>query len=196
MVKAYEYEKGLYEYVDEDGHKRVGHWEQKWVGDRDYYSPGDKLMNRRKVGMVDFYEDEDDEYVDGRPDPRKECPHCLEYGVHVKLGAKIKKPGEKPAVDDDKFRSCYQCGNTFPAHEIEREKFLKSDTEHHKSDNEFEAKESIIMSVPSRSSLDGKKLLENRKRERQRAHHKDLEIDMEIQQHGEENVHVVYDSDP
>jgi hypothetical protein len=28
------------------------------------------------------------------------------------------------------------------------------------------------------------------------SHHKDPEIDREIQQHGEDNVHVIYDSDP
>jgi hypothetical protein len=28
------------------------------------------------------------------------------------------------------------------------------------------------------------------------SHHKDREIEREIQQHGEDNVHVIYDSDP
>jgi len=86
MVKDYETETGYYEYVDTEGYTRIGKWEQRYVGDRGYHSPGDRLMNRKKGGLVDFYPDEDeDEYAEGQSDKRRECPHCLQYGVHNKL---------------------------------------------------------------------------------------------------------------
>ena len=36
----------------------------------------------------------------------RECPHCLEYGFHYRLGPKIKKEDEPRAPDDDQFLSC------------------------------------------------------------------------------------------
>jgi hypothetical protein len=57
------------------------------------------------------------------------------------------------------FLQSYQCGNIYPVHEIERQKTLKADTKHHKSDNELEAKEGIVMGIPKRSSPAGKKFL-------------------------------------
>jgi hypothetical protein len=42
----------------------------------------------------------------------------------------------------------------------------------------------------------GKRELDKRRRERNRAHHKDNDIDLEIQQCGEDNVKINYDSDP
>lgn len=62
-------------------------------------------------------------------------------------------------------------------HEIERQKILKADTKHHKSDNEFEAKEGIVMGIPKRSSPAGKKISAKKRRERNRMHHKDPEIE-------------------
>ncbi len=75
------------------------------------------------------------------------------------------------------FLQCYECGNIYPVHEIEKLKKLKVDTKHHKSDNEFEAKEGIVMGIPKRSSPAGKKISAKKRRERNRMHHKDPEID-------------------
>src|SRR4030095_67399 len=127
MVKDYETETGYYEYVDSEGYTRIGKWEQRYIGDRGYHSPGDRLMNRKKGGLVDFYPDEDeDEYAEGQPDKRRECPHCLQYGVHNKLSGCILKKGQEKPVDYDQFIQCVQgCGNIFPVHEIERQKKLQ-----------------------------------------------------------------------
>jgi hypothetical protein len=167
MVMGYEYETGHYEYTDKDGYKRIGKWEQKYVGDRDFYSHSGPLNNRKKVGVVDFYEDEDeDEYVGAGPG-RRECPNCLKYDLHSPLRAKWVKYGQPVPSDNDKFLECYQCSKVYPKHEIERQKKLKADTKQHKSDNEFEKGETIIQSIPSSSSPAGKTALERRGRERQ-----------------------------
>lgn len=196
MVRAYEIEKGIYEYVDDEGYKRVGRWEQKYVGDRDYYSPGDRLMNRKKVGMVDFYNDTYDEYVDGVPDKRRECPHCLQYGVHNKLSGRILKKGEKKPVDYDQFLQCVSgCGNLFPVHEIERQKKLEvNELKGHIVENPFEANQTLIESIPKRSSPAGKNAARGRKRKKTILH-EDPEINELMRIYGD-RVNVVYDTNP
>lgn len=77
----------------------------------------------------------------------KECPHCLEYEIHNKLGPKIKKKDEPLAPDDDQFMSCYECGNTFPVHQTFTESKIKDSVE--TTDNPFE-NESISLSIDSR----------------------------------------------
>jgi|SRR4030095_12221293 hypothetical protein len=125
MVRTYETETGYYEYTDSEGYTRIGRKEQKYEVDREFYSGA--IMNRKKVGVVDFYPDEDeDEYAEGMPDKRRECAHCLQYGVHNKLSGRILKKGEEKPVDYDKFLQCVTgCGNIFPVHEIERQKKLQ-----------------------------------------------------------------------
>jgi hypothetical protein len=90
------------------GCARIGKWEQKYEVDRIYES--DEIVSKNKVGVVDFYEDDDDDYVNGRPDNRRECPHCLEYGFHVKLCARIVKKGVPVPIDHDQFLQCMNVG--------------------------------------------------------------------------------------
>jgi len=168
--------------------------EQKYKVVPGYYGSG--IVSRRKVGVVYFDKDEDDDYVDGVPDRRRNCPHCKQFELTMKLGPRRTPKGREIPYDNDKWLECYHCGNVFAKHEIEKLKKLKADTKEHKMESEFEVGETIIASVPRRTSPAGKKASEKRKRERQRAHHSDPEIDREIQRHGEENVKVVYDSDP
>ena len=79
----------------------------------------------------------------------RECPHCLEFEFHHRLGAKIKKKGEPPAPDDELFLSCYECGNIFPIHETFTESKIKDSVE--TSDNPFE-NESIFLSTDNRAT--------------------------------------------
>ncbi len=195
MVRSYEYETGYYEYVDGEGYTRIGKWEQRYVGDRGYYSPGDPLMNRRKVGVVDFYNDPDeDDYVGDIPNKRRECPHCLSYGVHRKLSGRILKKGEKKPVDYDQFLQCVSgCGNIFPKHEIERQKKLQvNELKGHVVENPFEANQTLIESVPKRSSPAGKNAARGRKRKKTILH-EDPEINELITIYGD-RVKVVYDT--
>jgi hypothetical protein len=194
LVKNYEYEKGLYEYTDDEGYKRIGHWQQRYKVIHGYYGSG--IVSRKKVGMVDFDQDEDDDYVDGVPDRRRNCPHCAQFELTMKLGVRRIAKDQPIPSDIDKWLECYHCGNIFPKHEIERQKKLKADTKEHKMESEFEVGETIIASVPRRTSPAGRKALAKRKEKKYRPTHKDPEIDLEIKTHGEENVRILYDSNP
>jgi hypothetical protein len=193
LVKGYEYETGYYEYVDSEGNKRIGKKEQKYEVDRGFY--GGELLRKKKVGVVDFFPDEDeDEYAEGEPVKRRECPNCLQYGVHIKLAGRILKKGEEKPVDYDQFLQCVNgCGNIFPVHEIERQKKLQvNELKGHVVQNPFDVNATLIESIPKRTSKAGRKAAAKRNR----PHHKDKDIDRELQQHGSENVHVLEDTDP
>ena len=111
----------------------------------------------------------------------RECPHCLTFEIHNKLGPKIKKKGEPEAPDDYLFGSCHECGNTFALYEATIEPEIKDSLE--TVGNPFEEHESIIMSVGKR-----------KKKDRQRAHHSDPELDELLRIYGEENVKIHYGS--
>jgi hypothetical protein len=112
------------------------------------------------------------------------------------LGARILKKGEPIPIDHDQFLQCYECGNVYGKDEIEKLKTLKTDMKHHVESNPFDTKKSIVMGTPKRNSQEGKLISARKKRERQRAHHKDPEIEEVLRIYGEENVHIIQDSDP
>ena len=114
--------------------------------------------------------------ADGSEGKIRECPHCLKYELHNKLGAKIKKKGEPSAPDDQLYLSCYDCGNTFPIHETFTESKIKDSVE--TTDNPFE-NESVFLSTDSRATERRK----GKKRKGRFAHkqeHEDPEIQAEI----------------
>ena len=82
----------------------------------------------------------------------KECPHCLKYDLHSKLGAKIKKKGEPVAPDDDQFMSCYQCGNTFPIYETFADSSIRDSLE--TVQNPFENETDVFMASKKRKYKD------------------------------------------
>lgn len=87
----------------------------------------------------------------------KYCPHCEEYGFHNKLGPKIKKKNEPIAPDDDQWMSCFECGNTFAAHETFPESQIKDSLE--TVSNPFESNESVFLSTDSRATTRRKREL-------------------------------------
>ena len=87
----------------------------------------------------------------------KECPHCLEYGFHHKLYARIRKEGEPTAPDDDQFGSCHECGNTVPIYTAHYESEIKDSLQ--TARDPFESNESVFLSTDSRATT-------RRKRER------------------------------
>lgn len=128
----------------------------------------------------------------------RECPHCLEYEIHNRLGPKIKKKDELPAPDDDQFMSCYECGSTFPAYETFAESQIKDSLE--TVNNPFENSESVFLSTDSRATTRRKR--ENKDGYRRGVHkymHKridyaeseDPDIQREIDKHGSDNVHII-----
>lgn len=103
-----------------------------------YTSKLTEKQTGRFVAVIDFNGDE------GRI---RECPHCLEYGFHYRLGPKIKKEDEPIAPDDDQFLSCYECGNTLGIHETQFESKIKDSVQ--TSSYPFE-NESTFLSTDSR----------------------------------------------
>lgn len=59
----------------------------------------------------------------------RECPHCLEYEIHNKLGPKIKKKNEPIAPDDENWMQCHSCGEIYPIHETYPESEIKDTLE-------------------------------------------------------------------
>lgn len=146
-------------------------------------------LNRRGgVGIIDFHEDDPEE-----EEVIQYCKHCLKAGFEVKLGPKILMPNEKRAEDYESWIQCDQCYSIYPVYEIEKQKKLQvGDLKRHNVENPFDAGQTLTESIPKRTSPAG---IKSRKK-RNRPHHKDPEIDREIQQHGSENVNVIYDSNP
>ena len=91
--------------------------------------------------FVDF-----NNYKEGRI---RECPHCLEYEIHNKLGPKIKKKDEPKASDDNQFLSCYECGNTFGIHEIHFDSNIKDSVQ--TTSNPFD-NDSTFLSTDNRAT--------------------------------------------
>lgn len=130
----------------------------------------------------------------------RQCPHCLEYGFHNKLGPKILEKGERPAPDNDQWCSCYQCGNTFPVYQAHYESEIKDSLE--TVSNPFESNESVFLSTDSRVTQ--RKKRERRDHYRKGVHkytskridyeeHEDSDIQKEIDRHGPDNVHIIQD---
>jgi hypothetical protein len=94
-----------------------------------------RVRNGKFFAFVDFNADDDKGRI-------RECPHCLEYEIHNKLGPRIKKKGEPRAPDDEQFLSCYECGNTFGIHETHFESKIKDSVE--TTDNPFDNESTFL----------------------------------------------------
>jgi len=81
-----------------------------------------KLRYRHFVGMVDFYEDEDEE-----ENPRL-CRRCRDFGVVSKLGPRIVKQNEEPGPDWDQFMQCATCGTIYRLYEVKSEQIVSGFT--------------------------------------------------------------------
>ena len=106
----------------------------------------------------------------------RECPHCLEYDIHNKLGPKIKKKGQPVAPDDEQWLSCYECGRTYPVHETFTESKIKDSLE--TTDNPFD-NESTFLSTDNRTTQRRKGKKPRSKRLKTEVH-EDPEIRAEI----------------
>jgi hypothetical protein len=125
------------------------------------------------------------------PDTRRECPHCIQYNFHVKLQGRKLKPGEQKPSDYDQFLQCHSCGNIVPAHEGILESKIQDSLE--TIETPFESKFEVT-GIAKRITKEGKLTSARKRREKQRPHHKDKEIDEEMRRHGSENVHIIQDT--
>jgi hypothetical protein len=116
----------------------------------------------------------------------RECPHCLEFGFHNKLYARIRKDGEPSAPDDDLFGSCHECGNTVPIYTAHYESEIKDSLE--TVNNPFESSESIFLSTESRREQRRKG---KNKRRFKVGDHPDSEVQAAINKYGLDNVRII-----
>lgn len=173
-------------HVDDDEHNQDGIevevTEYPYFDDNlDLAGSTDKIIDRNTgkfFAFIDFNADD--------VGTIRECPHCLEYDLHNKLGPKIKKKDEPIAPDDDQFMSCYSCGNTFPIYETHFESKLKDTLE--VTDNPFE-NESIFLATETRKEQRRKGKRKGRFSYKQE--HKDPDIQREIDRHGTDNVRII-----
>lgn len=100
-------------------------------------------------------------------------------------------PNDQRQSDYESWLQCDQCYNVYAVHEIAQDSQLKNTVE--TLYNAFEPNQ--IESIPKRTSSAGKKATARRKRERNRPHHKDPEIDALMRIYGD-RVTVLQDSDP
>jgi hypothetical protein len=146
--------------------------------------------NDKFFAFVDFNADDDRLRI-------RECPHCLEYEIHNKLGPKIKKKDEPRAPDDEQFLSCYSCGNTFGIHETHFDSKIKDSIQ--TTSNPFD-NESTFLSTETTATKRRKRDLRDSHR---RGVHKyrskridydkqeDPDIQREIDTHGTDNVRII-----
>jgi hypothetical protein len=122
------------------------------------------------------------------------CPFCLERGYKIRLGPKILMPNEPRPDDYENFLECGTCGWICPLYSVEKEATIQDSIE--TSSSPYEDNKTIIENVfPKRSSPAGKKLSAKKKRNKIKVTN-DPDIQREIDQHGEDNVRVVFDSNP
>jgi hypothetical protein len=125
----------------------------------------------RFIAFVDFNENEG---------TIRECPHCLEYEIHNKLGPKILKKGEKPAPDHDQFMQCHSCGTIYPIYQTYPESEIKDSLE--TTTDPFEESASVFLSV-------GKRKFKNKLDKYQ--YDNDPDIKAEQKRVGSDNVHII-----
>jgi hypothetical protein len=136
--------------------------------------------NKGKLfAFVDFNADDDRLRI-------RECPHCLEYEIHNKLGPKIKKKDEPRAPDDEQFLSCYSCGNTFGIHETHFDSKIKDSVQ--TTSNLFD-NESTFLSTDSRATQ--RKKNKGRPRSKRFRQNEKMDIDLASEKC---IVNILYDS--
>jgi hypothetical protein len=102
--------------------------------------------------------------------------------------------GQQRPPDYENYLQCHQCGNIIPVYEAASTPQIKNSTE--TIDNALEQGKFVLDSIPKRGTIKGNKEADKRRRERTRTHHKDPEIDALLRIYGEENVHIIQDTDP
>jgi Fe-S-cluster-containing hydrogenase component 2 len=119
------------------------------------------------------------------------CPHCEKRGYLVLLGPRILMNNEPRPDDYDQWLECATCGWICPLHEIPAKEEIKNAIE--TIETPFENK-TIVQGAHKRRHKTGKKI--NRNINKKIKLSNDLDIQREMDQHGENNVHVVMDTNP
>jgi len=149
-----------------------------------------------RISFVDFEDDEDTTIY---------CPMCEKLGFTAKMGPKLILEGEQRQADHDQFMQCPSCAWLCPIFELETEPEIQDTAQ--TIDSPYDNQEGQVLGVANRQTQTKtrkkKAAYSNRvtrptsKRTSQKLKQElDPDIQREIDQHGEDNVHVVYDSNP
>jgi hypothetical protein len=149
---------------------------------------------RRKdyVSIIDSNDDDDDD----DDDVRRFCENCLQLGMYNRLGAQIVNPGEEKPDDWNRWLQCYVCGTKYAKYQTKQTEIIETGIQNLTEENPHESgsKETIVMGIAKRTSKEGKRISEKKRKDRTRKHHPDKEIDEAIHRFGEDNVKIVKDS--
>jgi hypothetical protein len=118
------------------------------------------------------------------------CPACENRGYKNRIGPKILMPNEPRPDNYQDLWECPTCGLSGDASQIPKEETIKDAVE--TQDSPYESK-TIVESVFRKR---GPKKKIARHINKKIKHTDDPDIQREIKQHGENNVRVVYDSNP
>lgn len=118
----------------------------------------------------------------------RECPHCLEYEIHNKLGPKIKKKDGPVAPDDENWLQCWECGGIYAIYQTYPESEIKDSLQ--TVSNPFEGNESIFLAIETRKEQ-RKKGKKRKGRFSYKQENQDPDIQTEIDRHGYDNVRII-----
>jgi MinD superfamily P-loop ATPase len=137
------------------------------------------------AGDIEDYEEEEEEPI--------YCQMCLKRGYQNRMGGKILMPNEPRPPDYDEWLGCVVCGWLCPIYAAEKEAEIKDSIE--TQQNPFEDKLKFV-SVPTRTAEKGRKPRVKRTKKDKDKLHDDPDINALMRISGEQNVRVVYDSNP
>jgi hypothetical protein len=129
-----------------------------------------------------------EDYEEDEPEPLW-CPFCLKRGYTVRLGPKILMNNEPRPQDYDEWLQCPTCGWLCPIYQVEKEATIKNAVE--TVDSPFENKLKLESAHKRRTR---KKVRRHIKKEIRKTN--DPDIALAIKQVGEDNVKILYDSNP
>ena len=154
----------------------------EWSEPHEEQEPTRRRIQRKGVGILEmeYYQDEMVMY----------CPMCKKAGFQVKLTNKILMPGEERQPDYDQFLECPDCREVIAAYVVEHDATIIRD-DIPTVETPFENTTEIMGVLPKRTSKAGKRDIAKRNREKNRPHHKDPEIQRELDKGN--IVNILYD---
>jgi hypothetical protein len=121
------------------------------------------------------------------------CPSCLNRGYQNRIGNRILMNNE-PKPDNYEFLwECGVCGLKGDASQIAKEAEIQNAVELQESS---EDNRTVIESIKKRKFTTGKPLIKRGGKKKKKELHHDPDIAREMKQFGQDNVHVIFDSNP
>lgn len=121
------------------------------------------------------------------------CPHCMARGYQNRIGNRI-LIGNEPRPDNySDLWECAVCGLKGDGSQIAKEAEIQNAVELQESS---EDNRTVIESIKKRKVTTGKPLIKRGGKRKKRELHHDPDIAREMKQFGQDNVRVIFDSNP